>query len=168
MKCGDLGHKTANGTPCQQTIAATAKGCIWHSPDITDTQRRFYAQKGGEAVRKRKLLPADPTLPPFRMTAFTSRRDVVAFVHDLARRVLTEKIDPKRVDTAIRAAGVALTAFGQETQERMVEALLKLEHGGTAVVMLERLTEHITTGRRRPLPGATIPLPVPTVEETTP
>ncbi len=161
MKCGDLGHKNADGEPCQQNIPHGAKGCIWHSPDRTPEEKHFTAMKGGMAQKSKKLLPADPNIPPFRMTPFTSRQDVVAFVQDLARRVLTENIDARRVDVALRAAGVALTAFGQETQERMADALLKLERGGTAVVMLERLTESMATGRRRPLPGSPVALPAP-------
>jgi hypothetical protein len=158
MKCGDLGHKAKDGQPCQQNIPSGASGCIWHR---SEEERHFYAMKGGLAQKEKKLLPPDPSIPPFHMTPFDSRQDVVRFVQDLARRVLTESIDARRVDTALRAAGVALTAFGQETQEKMVDALLKLEHGGTAVIMLERLTETIATGRRRPLPGSVAALPAP-------
>ncbi len=161
MKCGELGFKTAAGTPCQQNIPHGARGCIWHSPDRTPEEKHFTAMKGGMAQKERKLLPSDPTAPPFRMAAFESRQDVIRFVHDLARRVLTDNVDVRRIDSAVRAASVALSAFGQETQERLVEALLKLEHGGTAVVMLERLTERVAVGRRRPLPGAAVALPLP-------
>ncbi len=161
MKCGDLGHRSANGEPCGQQISATSKGCLWHDPTRTPEERHFYATKGGYSRKEKKLLPAPPDAPPFRTPDFGTRESVVNFVQDLARRVLTEAIDPRRVEAALRAAGVALTAFGQQTQERMVEALMRLEHGSTAVIMLERLTEGMASGRRRPLPGLPRTLPMP-------
>jgi hypothetical protein len=38
-------------------------------------------------------------------------------------------------------------------QERLVETLAALEHGGAALAMLVKLQDGLTDGRRRPLPG---------------
>ncbi len=152
MKCGELGHKTADGKPCGQTISATAKGCIWHSPDRTPEQKHQTAMKGALLAHKRRLLPETSRLPPF-----DTREHVIKFAEGLARDVLTRDVDPRRVDTALRAAGVALTAFAQETQEKLVDALLKIEHGGAAMLLLSRLQDGLTQGRRRPLPGRALP-----------
>lgn len=147
MKCGELGHRTANGQPCQQNIAPTAKGCLWHSPDRTEEQKHFTALKGGLMVRKRRLLPETTNLPPF-----DCRENVIRFAEGLARDVLTKDVDPRRIDTALRAAGVALTGFAQATQEKLLEAILTLERGGTALIMLQRIQGALTEGRRNPLP----------------
>lgn len=31
MKCGDRGHLTKAGMPCDQNISPTAAGCLWHA-----------------------------------------------------------------------------------------------------------------------------------------
>jgi len=153
MKCGDRGHNTVDGTPCQQNNSADAKGCIWHSPARTPDQKHLTALKGGLMVRKRRLLPESYRMPPF-----DTRENVIKFAGGLARDVLTRDVDPRRVDTALRAAGVALTAFAQATQEKLVDALLTIEHGGAAMLLLTRLQDGLTEGRRRPLPGRALPL----------
>lgn len=145
MKCGDRGHRTASGKPCQQNIASTAKGCLWHTRNAE--QRHVLAVAGGIASRRRHVLPVD-----YHMIPFESRECVIRFAEDLARRVLTSDLDARRVDSALRAASVALSAFAQATQEKLVEALLKLENGGSALILLERLQVGLTEGRRRPLP----------------
>lgn len=42
-----------------------------------------------------------------------------------------------------------------DSQERMADVLASLEHGGAAVVMLQRLAEGVA-GRRRPLPSRVV------------
>ena len=146
MKCGDRGFVNAAGQPCGQVIGVKAAACIWHSR--TPEERSLLALKGGIASRLQRALPAT-----YAMIPFDSRESVVRFAEDLARRVLTEDVDPRRVDSALRAAGVALSAFTAQTQERLVEALLKIEHGGAAMLLLTRLQDGLAEGRRRPLPG---------------
>jgi len=53
--------------------------------------------------------------------------------------------DLRKAEAAIRAA---------QAQERMAEVLAAVEHGGTALLMLARLQDSLTDGRRRPIPGA--------------
>ena len=146
MKCGDKGHTTRLGAPCQQTIGVDAKGCLWHTRDAAE--RHLLALKGGLVAGRRNKLPES-----YRVPAFSSRENILAFVQDLAQRVLIHDVDPRRVDSALRAAGVALTAHAQATQEQLVDALLKIEHGGAALVLLERLQVGLVQGKHRPLPG---------------
>jgi hypothetical protein len=152
MKCGEKGHETALGKPCEQNIAADAVGCLWHSR--TPEQRAVLAMKGGIASRMRRGLPAD-----YQMTAFDNRESVIRFAEDMARRVLVEDVDPRRVDVALRAAQVALSGFAAATQEKLVDALTRMEYGGAAAVLLERLSASLATGRTRPLPGKVLRLP---------
>lgn len=146
MKCGDKGHKTILGAPCQQPINSKAKGCLWHSR--TPEQRKLMSLRGNVIGRLKRALPAD-----YQMIPFDSRESVIRFAEDMARQALTGDVDCRRVDTALRAAGVALSAFTAATQEKLVEAMLRVEHGGTAMLLLARLTDGLAEGRRRPLPG---------------
>lgn len=159
MKCGDRGFKTVNGTPCGQTIGARAKACIWHSR--TPEERTLMASRASLCKKNRRLLPADFANA---MVPFNSRESVIQFAQDLARRVLTEDVDPRRIDSALRAAGVALNGFAAQTQEKLVDALLRLEHGGAAFALLARLQDGLNEGRRRPLPGRALTISQPEPE----
>jgi hypothetical protein len=61
--------------------------------------------------------------------------------------------DLRKAEAAIRAA---------QAQERMAEVLAAVEHGGMALLMLARLQDSLTDGRRRPLPGMARVVPTPT------
>lgn len=154
MKCGELGFTNADGQPCGQNVAVGAKSCLWH--DQTPHGKRkadLERKRGGIASRGKGALPGDYAV------RFPDRESVVRFVEDLAKRALTEDVDLRRIDTALKAANVALTAHGMAIQEKMVEALLRLEHGGTAIVLLERMQTSLSSGPRRPLPGRLMTLP---------
>jgi hypothetical protein len=148
MKCGDLGFTTSLGAPCQQNVGRASKGCLWHSR--SPEQRAVLAMKGGLASKMRRAKPADYVMAPW-----DDRAAVVRFAEDMARTALTEDVDPRRVDVALRAAGVALQGFAAETQEKLVDALLRLEHGGAAALLLERLSSGLASGRVRMLPKRT-------------
>jgi hypothetical protein len=59
--------------------------------------------------------------------------------------------DLYRVGADLRKAEAAQRAA--DAQERMADVLAQVEHGGAAVVLLERLRNGLTDGPRRPLPG---------------
>lgn len=146
MKCGDRGHRTAAGEPCQQNIGARATGCLWHSRDAEG--RRLLALKGGIASRMKTALPSSYQVP-----AFADPEAIVSFAQELARMALTEDVDRGRVAEARLAAGLALSAHTAQTQARLVEALLRLEHGGLAVAMLTQFqAAQSDPSKRRPLP----------------
>ncbi len=66
------------------------------------------------------------------------------------RRSASAVGDLYRTGAELRKAEAALRAA--QAQERMAEALAAVEHGGTALIMLARLQESLSDGRRRPLP----------------
>src|SRR5262249_8707775 len=70
------------------------------------------------------------------------------------RRSATSIGDLYRVGADIRKADAALRAA--EAQERMADALAAVEHGGAALVLLQRLQSGLTDGPRRPLPSARV------------
>ncbi len=146
MKCGDKGHKTVHGEPCGQTIPARAKGCLWHSR--TPEQRSILARKGGIARSLEKALPSTYNAPPF-----DTRESIVEWARDMAGKVLRGELSPKLSAEARGHAQLALQARTAEAQERLVEALLTVEHGGSAMLLLTRLQDGLADGRRRPLPG---------------
>src|SRR5262245_41910859 len=129
MKCGDRGHVTAQGLPCQQDISAKAPGCLWHSGSAET--RRLIASRGGYAVHMKRALPSTYQVPEFG-----DPEAIIAFARELARLSLTEDVDIRRVAEARGAASLALSAFTARTQEKLVEAMLRVEHGGAAVAML--------------------------------
>jgi hypothetical protein len=67
------------------------------------------------------------------------------------RRSASSVGDLYRTGAELRKAEAALRAA--QAQERMADALAAVEHGGAAVMLLARLQESLTDGRRRPLPG---------------
>ena len=147
MKCGEKGHKTIHGAPCGQDIAARAKGCLWHSR--TPAQRRILAAKGAIIQKMKNVLPASYQVPPF-----DTRESIVEWARDMAGKVLRGELSPKLSAEARGHAQLALQARTAEAQERLVEALLTVEHGGSALLLLTRLQDGLADGRRRPLPGA--------------
>jgi hypothetical protein len=62
-----------------------------------------------------------------------------------------------RTGAELRKAEAAMRAA--QAQEQMAAALAAVEHGGAAVMLLARLQESLTDGRRRPLPGRVHALP---------
>ena len=152
MTCGEKGFKTKTGQPCRFNIRADARGCTFHL--LGSKGRSILAAKGPAARRLRKLLPGTYCVPPF-----DTRASILAFVQDLAHRVLTTKVDPRRIDSALRAAGEARAVLAAATQEKLLDALLKIEYGEAAMMMLTRLQEGLKHGPRRPLPGRVVALP---------
>jgi hypothetical protein len=132
MKCGDRGHVNAEGQPCQQTIGVRAAACIWHSRDAEG--RRLLALKGGIASRMRSALPATTPEPPF-----DSPENIVAWAQQMAHAALTQDVDPRRMAEARGFASLALGALSAKTQQQLVDALLRLEHGGTAFSLLAQI-----------------------------
>ncbi len=154
MKCGEIsGHMTKQGKPCGQNVAADAtQGCLWHSRG--PRARSLMASKGPAARRQKRLIPVGSYHPQFE-----TRDAVVRFAEDLAKKVLTSRVDPRRVDSALRAATVALSAFAAQTQEKLVDTLLRIEHGEAAMALLLRLQEGLAKGPRRPVPGRVVTIP---------
>ena len=152
MRCGEFGHKTVHGESCGQNVARGKKACIWHSR--TPVQRSVLARKGGIARSLEKALSSTYKVPPF-----DTRESIVEWARDMAGKVLRSELSVKLSAEARGHAQLALQARTAEAQERLVEALLAVEHGGAAMLLLTRLQDGLSEARRRPLPGARV-LPV--------
>ena len=120
--------------------------------DAMHVSSRRAVRKSFKSIRRRKLLIPVGSYHP----QFESRAAVVRFAEDLAKKVLTSRVDPKRVSVALHAATVALSAFAAQTQEKLLDALLKIEYGESALLMLSRLQEGMKQGARRPLPARVV------------
>ena len=147
MKCGDLGFTNAEGHPCGQNVAAGAKSCLWH--DTTPKGKRradLQRKRGGLKSRAKCALPASYMVAPF-----DSIDSILGWCHEMAGKVLKEDVDPRRTSEARGFAQLALSAHQARTQQQLVDALLRLEHGGAAFALLARLQESTATPRK-PLP----------------
>jgi hypothetical protein len=154
--CGDAGGRIlTTGEPCRQ---GTGQGrrCCWHS--TTPDGRRALSMKGlvSAQLGALKRLAADAPLP-----TFADREAIVEWAQDMAGRVLRGELDPKLSAEARGHAQLALQARTAEAQERLVEALLRVEHGGAAMLLLTRLQDGLSDGKRRPLPGRPLALVTP-------
>jgi hypothetical protein len=83
---------------------------------------------------------------------FASTEAIVAWAQTTAQQVLCGDLDPRAASEARQLAGLAIQARAADSQERLVEVLLRLEHGGAAVMLLSRLQQGLVEGRTRPLP----------------
>jgi len=143
MKCGDMGFKTVSGAPCGQPLHHGATACLWHSR--APEERSILAGRFGGMNRKSRAVAQD-----YKVRQFTDRAEVIRFAHDMAELAL------KR-----RAATLALQAFAQEMNEKLVNALLQVENGGVAFALYKNLTSVTTPSHRRPLPPRVITSPIP-------
>jgi len=154
MKCGDKGHVTALGQPCNQNIPKGASACLWHSR--TAEQRSLLAARGSVAANHRRALSKD-----YRLRPFDNREAVIQFAQDMAELALKAPVDLRRIDSALRAAGLALQGFAQGINEKLVEALMQVEHGGVAFALYRNLTAPTAQTLRRPLPPRVVTAPAP-------
>jgi hypothetical protein len=156
VKCGELGYVNEAGQPCGQTIGAKAAGCIFHDPAKRERARAAQV-RGAHASRMQRYLPTTTTPPEFQST-----ESIVAWAQQTARQVLTGALDPRAAGEARQLAALTISARAADAQERLADALLRIEHGGASTAMLIRLTEGIQSGKRRPIPGralASLPRP---------
>lgn len=152
LRCAEQAN---GGEPCAAlsgVVAVEADGvprCLTHATDPVRVRRREDRNFKGGRGRRRILDPKSTPRPRFR-----SHGSVVRFFEWVAWTALTDpEADLRGLAEARAAATASLQARGVQAQEQMVEALLRLEHGGAAVLMLSTLREGLAAGRRRPLPG---------------
>ncbi len=144
MKCGDKEFVTAAGLPCQQNINPKTSGCLWHSK--TPKQRSLLATRGALAAKMKKALPSDHPIPSLDGLA-----SYEGACRDLYRLSLTGNVDRWRLTEARGAIALLMQAEQVRAQQQLYEALVGLERGGPAVVLLNQyLDGH--TGGRRPVP----------------
>ncbi len=138
-RCGK--PRIADGLACRHPVP-----CPWHGAGATAESRSELARQGG--LGKLRTLSHDTPEPRFRTT-----EDVRRYAERTAYLVTTGQLDRHVAETALRAAGLGLQVHQLKNQERLTDALLRMEHGGAAVLLLSRLQESLADGRRRPLPG---------------
>lgn len=146
MKCGDRGHVTAQGTPCQQNIPKGAMACLWHSRSAEG--RRALAMKGSIKAHMMRYLPRDALPPDFQSTPA-----IVTWAETTAKKVLSGELDAKAAGEARQLAQLAISARVADATEVMATTLSSIEHGASAILLLHRLQDSLRSGARRPLPG---------------
>jgi hypothetical protein len=136
----------------------------------TARKRRQRARQAEERAKRAVARnPAGYVVPPMP-AGLSAIRKWVRAVHDAysarkvgpvelgeVRRSASAVGDLYRVSAEIRKSEAALRAAA--AQEEMARALAAVEHGGAAVMLLARLQESLTEGKRRPLPGLVRALP---------
>jgi hypothetical protein len=129
----------------------------------TDARRERRARQAEEQARAALAPNPEGYVVPPMPAGLSAIRRWVRGVHDVelteVRRSAAAVGDLYRTGAELRKAEAAIRAA--QAQERMADALATIEHGGTALVMLARLQESLTEGRRRPLPGRVHALPPP-------
>ncbi len=164
MICGDKGHLTAKGTPCQQNIPRNGTACIWHSR--SPEGRRVLAMKGGLASRMMRYLPKSSAHPDFATTGA-----IVSWAQETARQVLCGDLDPRAAGEARQLAALTIAARVSDAQERIADVLASVEHGSAAMLLLSRLKEGMLAGRGQPLSATLLRRkigPAPPPDEPTP
>ena len=112
MKCGDKGHMSATGGPCQQNIAASASGCLWHADGVGAEARSAIARLGG--LRTIRALPPDAPVP-----SFDTREEIVEYAEEQAQLVATGQLDP-RLSAEMRGwADLAMKAHELSALDRL-------------------------------------------------
>src|SRR5262245_56842894 len=132
MLCGSLGFKTKEGKACEQDISPDSKGCMWHT--ATAEERSEKAMQGAKAFLNQKFnrLPARETPKPL----FNSYANIISFAQSMAWLALVGQVDLGRINTALKAASVARETVATAIQEKLLNAVMKLEHGAAAVSFL--------------------------------
>lgn len=121
MKCGDRGHTTVQGRPCDQNIPDDAAGCLWHTRDAAE--RRELALRGSikGAVRKKRALPGTTPYPVLADPEGCRR-----VLSDTIQQVRTGHLHPQLgsvVIAGVRAA-VELASLEVSAQVTRLERLL--------------------------------------------
>lgn len=137
MLCGSLGFKNQQGQPCGQDIASDAKGCRYHLATLE--QKTEIGKLGVKAYLDRTIKKLDLNATPVPL--FNSFANIISFTQDMAWLALVGSVDLQRINVALKAASVARETVGTAIQEKIANALLKLEHGGAAVAFLTKLSE---------------------------
>jgi hypothetical protein len=147
------GRPKASGQPCGWKL--NSGECPYHGPASTPESRSELARvRGLLAGRSKRMRTAMSTTTP--EPPFDTIENIIAWSQRMARAALVEDVDPRRLAEARGFAQLALSALAAQTQARLVDALLKVEHGGAAMLLLSRLTNGLEDGRRKPLPGRTL------------
>ena len=152
-KCGDYGYQNAFRQPCGQTLREGETACLWHRS--TPAERSAIASRGG---RKKSIQENGLPEEAVASLSFQTIDQVVTFVETMAKQALTSPLHRGRIETALKCANVAKGCFETKATQELTRAVLTMEHGGGAVLLLQRLQEGMAGGARKPLPGRRMPV----------
>ena len=136
LHCGDYGYRNDDGSECMTPLDRGQRACLRHKAE----------ERARARAAARDLLPADAARPDF-----TTEDSIVAWSEDMADKVSKGLLAPELSDAAGKHADRAMRRLELRAQKALTDALLQLERGGTAVVMLRQMLAD-PTARRRPLP----------------
>ena len=143
MKCGDRGHLNIEGKPCQQNINPKAAACCWHSR--SPKQRSQLAIKGALAAKMHRALPADDPMPILQ----EGLPGLEAACRYLFGVSLKRNIDRWRLSEARGFLTLLFQAEDLKDRRKLYEAIITLEHGGQAMILVNQFLDGQTGGRRR-------------------
>jgi hypothetical protein len=153
MRCGDSGFLRKDGLPCGFSVPSGKNCCHHHDTDKSRERAILLAAKLGAQQQK---LPDG-----FMEVEWQTPEDVRLTLSRIARAALNQKgVNLKTLDTAIKAAAAANSAFQVEAIKELNETVLRAEGHGPALIILEGLK----AGRTRRLPGV-VERPIQTEEE---
>ena len=103
-----------------------------------------------------RYLPRTALPPDFQSTA-----SIVAWAQETAKKVRSGELDAKAAGEARQLASLAIAARVADSTELMAQTLAQVEHGASAVLLLNRFQDSLRSGTRRPLPGLRQIMPPP-------
>src|SRR5262245_3542984 len=134
------GKPTKDGGRCQQRLGSSRPVCPFHKGDGAMAVIGARAA----AARRVRFMPVGSANPDW-----SSVQAIRAWAEERAGRVERGELDARAVPHEL--AKLAKATFDAEAQERLLDALLRLEHGGGAVALLAQFTND--PSKRKPLPG---------------
>ncbi len=140
MKCGELGFRNKAGAPCEQDVSSDSKGCMFHTS--TKEELSEFGKKAIKGFLDQKLRKLPLSYP---RPLFNSYANIISFTQDMARLALTGNVDLQRINVALKASSVARETVATAIQEKLYNAIMKLEHGAAAVSFLTKLSEGTTS-----------------------
>ena len=136
LHCGDYGYRNDDGSECMTPLDRGQRACLRHKAE----------ERAKARAAARDLVP--PEAPP---PSFEDEDAIVRWSEQMADRVVKGLLAPELSDSAGKHADRAMRRLELRAQKALTDALLQLERGGTAVVMLRQMLAD-PTAPRRPLP----------------
>lgn len=147
--CGDHGHKSKNGGPCNFKIADGASACHHHAADQTRAKEILSS-----AILARKQLRLPESIETGELKTL---HDLKRGFAQVIRNAATEKhVDLRRLDVIIKCLNGANAVLQTEATKELSELLLKIDGHGASLLVLQRLKEaplrHLPGKLRRQTP----------------
>ena len=145
-KCGNHGHLSKDGQPCQFSIPAGATCC--HHHDVDQTRAKAILARAVSAAQEMRL-PDDLDTNNFETVSDCLK--VRAKVVDILKQ--EKKPDYRRLDMILKATSGASADHATKALEEQNKLLLALDGHGPGLAALQRLKEspiRVLPGKRSP------------------